>query len=136
MKKLLLVIVSVIFLSGCSLQTDDETLLYQLAPINAVEIPETLIHGETYQLSIQYYKPTNCHSFDGFDVTKNENEIMIGVVTAYFPENANCEDQEYTEEASLEFYVDRNDFYIFRFWQGVNEDNEPQFMSLEVPIEQ
>ena len=135
MKKLALFIAVLFCFTGCSLDDgNNTTFTYELVPTLAVEIPDTLFFQNTYAFEVTYERPTNCHFFDGFSFEINENERIIGVVNGVY-ENPDCEPSDtLTGIVNLNFVVKRNDFYIFKFWQGNDEDGEPIFLTKEVPV--
>ena len=134
MKKLPLLIFVAYLILGCS-KDDGESLNQELAPTVSVNIPDSLKTGQAYEFDVLYKKTTHCHSFSGFDVSKNENTIVVGVVNNYRSVNNNCSTNGNLQEtAKLNFVVEREDFYIFRFWQGKSSVGEDMFLTKEVPI--
>lgn len=128
-----LAIVAYLALS-CS-KDDGESLNQELVPIVSVNIPDSLKTGQTYEFEVLYNRTTNCHYFSGFDVSKNENTIVVGVVNNYRSVSNNCGTNENLQEtAKLNFVVEREDFYIFKFWQGKTSVGEDKFLIKEVPI--
>lgn len=134
MKKYLVAILALLFW-GCTI---DDLPKYEpfLASISGVELPETLIHGETYAFPVQYIRANSCDVFSGFDHIDNGNEQLIGVINRYYPEVGDCGDGVFNAEIDFEFIVDRNDFYIFKFWQGADENGDPEYLTIEVQVEQ
>ncbi|CAM4071103.1 hypothetical protein [Gillisia hiemivivida] len=134
MKKLPLLIFVAYLILGCS-KDDGESLNQELAPTVSVNIPDSLKTGQAYEFDVLYKKTTHCHYFSGFDVSKNENTIVVGVVNNYRSVNNNCSTNGNLQEtAKLNFVVEREDFYIFRFWQGKSSVGEDMFLTKEVPI--
>jgi hypothetical protein len=134
MKKLPLLIFVAYLILGCS-KDDGESLNQELAPTVSVNIPDSLKTGQAYEFDVLYRKTTHCHYFSGFDVSKNENTIVVGVVNNYRSVNNNCSTNGNLQEtAKLNFVVEREDFYIFRFWQGKSSVGEDMFLTKEVPI--
>ncbi|HET8838725.1 MAG TPA: hypothetical protein VFM82_06990 [Flavobacteriaceae bacterium] len=134
MKNLVLLIVALICL-GCSVDDDTRTTFtYELVPTIAVQIPDTLVYQNTYNFEITFERPTQCHFFEGFNYEKDGNQRLIGVINGIF-DNPECEPLDnVTAVANLNFIAERNDFYIFKFWQGENENGEPIFLTKEVPV--
>ncbi len=135
MKKIFLLLSLVFIVSACSLNNDDGTNFhYELLPVQEVEMPSEFVIGQTYQIKVWYYRPSACHSFSGFYYEKNLNERIVAVQNIV-QESNNCE--VYTddlESATLEFYVTSNGSYIFKFWQGVDDNGEDVFYEVEVPV--
>lgn len=111
--------------------------MQNLAPTLSVDLPETFVFGQTYNIEITYQRPTNCHTFSGLDVARNENEIIIGVVTSYSTNNPNCAASGNLQaSATINFVAERDDFYIFKFWKGKSAAGIDQFLIVEVPVTQ
>ena len=140
MKKLLLVFFSLLLFSGCSAEDDSDNIMQNLAPVISVDLPDSFDFGESYNFEIIYKRPTNCHRFSGLNIEKNPNnanERTIGVVTSFRTSNTNCVDSGNLEaRATINFVAERDDFYIFKFWQGKNEAGRDEFLIVEVPVTQ
>ena len=133
MKKLLLLI-SVLSAISCSKDRSDSTI-QELASITAVDLPERLVYGQAYEFDVHFKKTTNCYYFSGFDVSKKNNNIVVGVVNSLNTNDHDCIATGYTPDtAKLNFVVEREDFYIFKFWQGRSSVGEDRFLTKEVPI--
>lgn len=135
MKKLIWFGIALFCCVSCSLNDDNNTTFtYELVPITAAEIPDTLIYHNTYLFDITYQRPSDCHFFEGFSYEAQGNERIIGVVNGVY-ENPTCQIiDSLTAEVSLKFIVERNDFYTFKFWQGEDADGESIFITKEVPV--
>lgn len=119
---------------GCS--NDDETrFFYELVTVQEVTLPDQFNRGETYTINVSYFRPTNCHSFSGFDYNKLGNERTVSVVNLVVNEG-NCKELEKKDliESSFDFFVGQEDSYVFRFWQGRDENGDNQFLIIEVPV--
>jgi len=129
-------IVLVIFCSSlfirCSVDNDDDKteFLYDLVKIEEVDIPDEFVEDDTYTIIISYFRPSDCHSFFGFDSVQSDNEISVAVVNVYVEEESCSElnDSELIEE-SFDFTVGSRDSYVFNFWQS-----EDEFLTIEVPV--
>ncbi len=123
------------FLTSCSVNDDSGNIIQNLAPTLSVNMPDTFVFGETYEIEITYKRPTNCHTFSGLDVARNGNEIIIGVVTSYSARNLNCSASGNLQaSAKINFVAERNDFYIFKFWKGKSATGIDRFLIVEVPV--
>lgn len=136
MKKILLLTMLVLLLVSCSL--DDDTspdFSYQLAPVVSVEIPDTLDFQQTYNFDVEYKQPSTCHVFYGYDYRSEGNQRFIGVKnTVYLEEGCEGLSENNTAHHDLNFVVERKDYYIFNFWQGVDDEGEPVYLTKEIPV--
>jgi len=134
--KIIALIILTSCLTGCF--NDDDSginFFYELVPVEQVSIPDQFTRGETYEITVSYFRPTDCHSFSGFDYDRLSNERTVSVVNVVVNDRV-CEDLTETDliDASLNFFVGIEDSYIFRFWQGRNDQGENQFLIIEVPV--
>lgn len=114
--------------------------MQNLAPIISVDLPEYFVHNENFDLEIIYQRPSTCHTFSGLNIEENPynvNERTIGVVTNYRTNNTNCVNSGNLQaSATINFVAEREDFYIFKFWQGRNAVGNDEFLIVEVPVTQ
>ncbi len=133
MKKLVLLLSLLFAFNSCS--TDDgDNFRFELLPVESVEIPNEFTLGETYEITIRYYRPSTCHAFNSFYYEKNLNTRTIAVESIVFEQDG-CEALESVlVEKKLNFHVTNNGSYIFKFWQGANEYGEDVFLEYEIPV--
>ncbi|MCJ7757056.1 MAG: hypothetical protein MUP24_02835 [Gillisia sp.] len=137
MKKLVLLLFSFAYLTSCTSDNDAGSLTPNLAAVRSVTLPDSFVQTQAYEIEIIYKRPTNCDYFSGFDISKNENEIFIGVVCSHHTSNTNCLDSGNLQDSvTLNFVAERDDFYIFNFWQGKNALGEDEFLIIEIPVTQ
>lgn len=111
--------------------------MQNLVPVMSVTLPDSLVNSQSYGIEIIFKRPTTCHRFSGFDISKNGNEIFIGVVNNYHTSNNNCKVRDNLQDSvTLNFVAERDDFYIFNFWQGKNRLGEDEFLTIQVPVAQ
>lgn len=124
-----------IFFTACTANDEGDGVAQDLVPVISVDLPGHFIHRESHEIEIVYKRPTNCHWFLGFDIARSENEVVVGVVNRFDPGNENCRESGSLESsATLNFVAERDDFYIFRFWQGKTAANQDRFLTVEVPV--
>ena len=132
--KRLLVLCSILLLASCSINDDGANFSFEVLPVESVEIPSEFELGETYPITVSYFKPSTCHSFKEFYYLKENNERTVAAINYVF-ENNDCADLEDTlVEATFNFIVTSNGSYIFKFWQGEDTNGEDQYLIIEVPV--
>lgn len=138
MKKNILFPLPVFFISlaGCSIDNNptEEPVAYEKVKILSTNIPAKLTAGEKIILRLTYDRPTRCHKFLGIDYEELKGVLYFGVVTVYDKDQV-CENEDLTASTSFEFTPEPVDFYIFKFWQGRNEQGEDLYLTVEVPVE-
>jgi len=134
MKKLISIVTLFFLLNSCSSESDTRYSLV-LLPVESVEIPSEMTLGETYQFKMFYRLPSTCHDYNAIYYHKALNVRTIAVESAVKIQN-NC--QELTEnnlyECTFDFLVTSNGSYVFKFWQGKDEQGNDMFLEYEIPV--
>ena len=139
MKKLILFIVTVFVIASCSLDEENPKFYVEFVPIVNVDMPAEFYRGETYEINVQYKRPSDCYFFDGFYYEEQTGSLMVAVQTLVI-ENAQCDplDMAEPETASFSFtcpgYAQQS--YVFKFYTGENEMSIGNFIEMEVPVVQ
>ncbi len=133
MKKLLILSL-ILLLASCSIDGDSTDYSFEVLPVQSVDIPEEFQLGETYPITISYFRPSTCHSFKEFYYLK-ENNIRTVAPINYVFENNNCNNlEDVLVDETFNFIVTSNGSYIFKFWQGEDTNGEDQYLTIEVPV--
>jgi hypothetical protein len=135
-KHFFFLIVFVSLLSSCSIDDNNSLNFYlEILPIDSVDMPETFVHGEIYEISMTYTQQSDCYRFNDFIYDVNENERTVAIVnTVYFGADMNCIEEQQSATASFDFIVNETEPYVFKFYQGENEDGVDQYYIVEVPV--
>lgn len=135
MKKLFLIAFLIVGLfSSCSIDDNEPNYHMEVLPVYEVDIPDSFVLGETYPIKVYYFRPSSCHSFNGFYYDKELN-VRTVAVQSLVVEESNCITlSEELVEASFDFYVTSNGSYVFKFWTGVDETGEDTFLEYEIPV--
>lgn len=134
--KIILVFFIVVIFGGCSDDDDETSFFYELVTVQDALVPEQFNRGEIYTITVSYLRSSNCHSFAGFDYDKLGNERTVSVINLVV-DREDCQELDMTDplEVSFDFLVGEEDAYIFRFWQGKDENGDNQFLIIEVPVQ-
>ena len=124
--------------TGC-LDDDNTTFFYEQVPIEKVEIPDSFTRGEAVDIIVSYFRPTDCHSFFNFDYDVSNNQRTVTIINVVIDNEATCTaiDQTDTVDIPLTFRAaDESDdeSYVFRFWQGKDDEDNDKFLEIEVPV--
>lgn len=137
MKKIffrLLFFTTLLLVNSC---TNDDAPNFHFVPLQIVsaELPEFFSLNQTYQIRVTYTKPDTCTSFSGFDVTPKDvtvrNVVVIGTTRT---DQETCDETPIEGVATFGFVVNHFQTYVFRFWQGEDENGEQQYFEVEVPV--
>ena len=135
MKKIISFFALFILFNSCS-PGDDTQYTFKLMPIDSVEIPTEFTLGETYPITVHYTVPTSCYYFSSLYYDKDLNVRTIAVENAIAQRN-NCQDLSAADGATsytFNFYVTSNGSYIFKFYQGKDDQGNEIFLQYEVPV--
>lgn len=134
MKKLICFLLIVLASSACSLDDSGAAQEYFL-PVDHVMAPETVNLGETATFTVTYSRPNDCYIFNGFNYQADGNTRTVLVRAIMFDES-DCPayEQESFYDVPLNFTPDHSGTYIFKFWAGNDENEEPIYIEHEVVV--
>lgn len=134
MKKIISLIALVFLFNSCS-PDEGTNYLFELLPVESVDIPTEFTLGETYEIKMYYRRPTTCHSFNTIYYNKDLNIRTVAIESAVRQTN-DCESltEDNLAECSFNFLVTSNGSYIFKFYQGKDEQGNNIFLQYEVPV--
>jgi hypothetical protein len=139
MKKLF--ILGFVLMTFLSCSTDDvpnEEFHFEILPIESVTLPTEMHYGDVYTINYTYYKPSSCHLFNDLYYQSENNFRTIAVISTVLSnvENVVCEPlEDELIERSFTFLCDKNGgTFIFKFWQGEDENGVDTYLINEVPI--
>ncbi len=133
--KIILVFFLVLIMPGC-VDDDNTRFFFEAVKIEEVTIPDQFVRGETYEITVSYFRPSSCHAFSGFEYDGVGNERTVVAISVIIDNGTTCQDPDIiglTEE-SFTFFVGNEDSYVFRFWQGRDDQGNNQFLTIEVPV--
>ena len=131
-KKIVSLLALFFILNSCS-PSNDAQYSFELLPIESVDIPTEFTLGQTYPITVHYTLPTTCHFFNTMYYDKDLNIRTIAVESAKALRN-NCVDTPEAAEYTFNFYVTSNGSYIFKFYQGKDDQGNNIFLQYEVPV--
>lgn len=139
MKRLLLLLVCVLLINCSPDDGDFEDFRYEILPILSVEMPESFTFGQYYDIPYTYEVPSTCHFFNELYYVADANTRTVAVINTVFEENQQNQCESLTDsvmERSFRFIVTiREGTYIFKFWQGVDNNGDDIYDTYEVPVE-
>ena len=101
-------------------------------------LPDEFQFGETYAIGYTYLRPSTCHAFKDLYYFPEGNTRTVAVINYVFSGNTNCEPltgEEGRVERTFDFYVKQETgSYIFKFWQGEDDQGEDLYLIVEVPV--
>lgn len=142
MKKLALLFVFALTLSSCSIEDDGPGIKYQYAKVLDAGLPDSFELGKSYQLEITYLLPSACHNPLGIEANRGSltgearRDIFIVGVTSISADITDCtiESEDLEREKNLTITIDEDEPYTFYLWNGLDDENENQYITVEVPV--
>lgn len=132
LRKIFFVIFAVVFVASCS-DDDSYDYHYELLPIEEAFVPEVFEFGRVYEISVKYISPEDCYV--NSDVLYEYDEVARNVaVISLVIESNDCEIIDLEEELTFRVHALQASPYVFRFWQGDDENGEPIYLIKEVPV--
>lgn len=134
MRRILGILLITLICYSCNLD-DGETTTFHVLPFETIELPESFTLNETYEIPFTFYRPNNCHAYNGIISNPSENERTIAVST--FSVDGNCTDfvaPDGLAEQSFNFIVNYDYTYIFKVWKGKDDQGNDVYETIEVPI--
>jgi hypothetical protein len=130
-----LLVMMVLVFTNCSIDEGEVPIVnYETLPIVEVELPPSFIFGERYEIPVLFNYTNSCQSFAGFEVNSTLNERVITVVATVTFDN--CIEEEERTQQNLNFLVASNGTYVFKFFTGLDTDNEPTYLEYTIPVEE
>ncbi|HNQ26783.1 MAG TPA: hypothetical protein PKL92_02580 [Aquaticitalea sp.] len=135
MKRIFLLCFSVLSLVSCSLDTDDnDVFYYEFMPITSVDMPEIFELGRVYDIHLKYLRPSTCYNYYDLYYMVDTNQRTIAIVNSVYP-NMGCQTLEDEEvEVRFDFLASQRGSYVFKFWQGKDENDNDLYYIVEVPV--
>lgn len=136
MRKIISLLALIFISNSCSTDTGP-SYLYEVLPIESVDIPTNFTLGQTYPITVHYNRPTSCHHFNGLYYEKDLNVRNIAVQSAVEP-RSDCQELNAADAANqytFNFYVTSNGSYLFKFWHGKDDQGNNIYLEYEVQVD-
>lgn len=131
-KRIFFVIFAVLTMVSCS-DDDSHDYHYELLPIEDVLVPEVFEYGQLYDISVKYKVPDECYINSDILYEYDQDARNVAVISLVIEDN-DCETIDLDEELTFRVHAVQANPYIFRFWQGDDDNGEPIYLIVEVPV--
>ena len=136
LKYLLIMIVALtVSVSSCS-DDDDNYHDHHLEYVGVIssELPDEFTYGNTYRINVTIELPNSCYYYyDQYDYFYEGTSRLIYPI-AHVDDGVACT-QNITETTfSIPIQALQNEPYIFKFYQGEDDNGEDMFLTIEVPV--
>ena len=134
MKKIILLAVLLFSLLGCSTDNDQPNYSFEVNPIDSFILPASFKVGETYEITLKFTRPTECHAYQGIYYSKELNKRTVAIQTVVDKDQACVQTVPAQSTVTFNFYATNTGSYIFKFYKGEDANGVNQFEEVEVPV--
>jgi len=131
MKKIFFAIFSLILFISCS--DDEVNFHYELLPVTEAVVPEAFDYGKIYNVTVKYIRPDDCYIYSDILYEYDFDARNVAVISTVIEDN-DCEVLEVENELTFRVQALQTSPYIFKFWQGDDENGDPVYLIVEVPV--
>jgi len=133
MKKLVLLFVLAIASVSCDMGSDGESSTFVLGPVQDVTMPNRFKVDSTSQIMVRYKRPDDAHIFQGFYYQAVSTTRTVCIQYARLDQASPAPDDQ-VYEVPLNFRPSQPGTYIFKFWDGTNQDATDHFYVAEAVV--
>ena len=132
MKKIFFAIFILLLTVSCS-DDDSSNYHYELLPVEDAIVPDEFVQGQVYFITVKYIRPTECYVYNDVLYEYDFDARNIAVVSTVV-EDSDCEEIDSEEELTIRVQALQTSPYVFRFWQGDDDDGNPIYLEIIVPV--
>ena len=119
---------------SCSLDSEGPGSFYtEFMPITNVSVPDVFTNGESYDIFVSYNRPSDCYVFNNVVYQTSLNERTVAVINTVYTDR-DCIGANEEIEVSFNIFVNSLETYVFKFYQGENENGQDLYHIVEVPV--
>ena len=102
--------------------------------ITEVDLPNFLVLNQSHNIEVSIARKDNCTYFQGFDVFTEENGTTTVVAIGSVLTEEDCSTSEENLSGIFTIEVQNVPFYMFRFYNGEDENGNAQYLEHMVPV--
>ncbi len=133
MKRILLILITIISFSACSLDDDTPNRHFEYIAVTEVDIPAEFTFGEVYEIIVSYTLPNSCYSFYNFDYIYDGTSREV-YTYAIVNDDVTCPQTTIDGEYIISVEARQQETYTFKFWQGRDNQGNDEYLIIEVPV--
>ena len=131
-RNIFFVIFAVVLMVSCS-DDDSYEYHYELLPVEEALVPDEFEYGKIYSISVKYIVPDDCYINSDILYEYNDDARNVAVISLVI-DSDDCETIDLEQELTFQVHALQASPYIFRFWQGDDDNGEPVYLTIEVPV--
>ena len=136
MKKILvLFLLATAVMLGCNDDDyDDHDYHLEYTSVLSAEVPDEFVYGRTYRIKITIELPNSCYYFyNQYDYFYEGTSMLIYPIV-HVDDNVACTPNIRETTFSIPVQALQYEPYIFKFYQGEDEEGQDMFLTIEVPV--
>ena len=132
MKKLVLLLLAAVALISCDMGNEDSTQ-FVLGPVQDVTMASSYKVDSISEIMVRYKRPDDAHIFQGFYYQAIDSVRVVAIQYARLNQpNPGIDNEVY--EVPLKFKPRQAGTYVFKFWDGENQDQTDHFFVAEAVV--
>lgn len=132
--KFMSIFIMLVVFSSCNDDDDSHDYHYEYVNVTSVELPDEFTHGRTYRINVTIELPSSCYYFYNQYEYKYEGTSRLIYPISHVDDYEICTPNVTTTTFSIPVEVLQKEPYIFKFYQGEDEDGQDTFLTVEVPV--
>ena len=120
---------------GCNNDDDNYHDYYlEYIGVKSADLPDEFIFGRTYRINVTLELPNSCYFHYGQYDYFYEGTTRLIYPIAHVDENVACAEIIRESTFSIPVQALQSEPYIFKFYQGVDENGQDLYLTVEVPV--
>ncbi len=121
---------------GCNNDDDNNYHDYYLEYIGvkSADLPDEFIFGRTYRINVTLELPNSCYYHYGQYDYFYEGTTRLIYPIAHVDDNVACAEIITESTFSIPVQALQSEPYIFKFYQGEDENGQDMYLTIEVPV--
>ena len=136
LKYLLIMIVALTFtVTSCSDDdVNDHDFHLEYIGVVSADLPDEFIYGQTYRINVTIELPNSCYYYyNQYDYFYEGTSRLIYPI-AHVDDNVPCTPNITETTFSIPVQALQSETYIFKFYQGQDDEGQDTFLTIEVPV--
>lgn len=132
MKKFALLLLAAVAFASCDLDNGQNTE-FVLGPVQDVTMASSYKVDSISEIMVRYKRPDDAHLFQGFYYQRLDSIRVVAIQYARLEQSNPAPDNE-VYEVPLKFKPTMPGTYVFKFWDGTNQDQTDHFFVAEAVV--
>jgi hypothetical protein len=133
MKKLFILVLTAIAFASCDMSGSEDNTQFVLGPVEDVTMPSSFKVDSVSEIMVRYKRPNDAHIFQGFYYEAVNFNRVVAIQYAKLDQSDPAVDNE-IYEVPLRFKPMQPGTYVFKFWDGLNQDETDHFFVAEAVV--